>query len=157
MGEEPQKGLWEKGFFLSSGGSHQVGWLGCVCVSIRRESRSSPAIRPWRPGRLGAASSHGRSVRMRGGEGAKTRPSGRLEGRRDGGGIRAGPGPEARGPGQAAAGAKLAGSQSPAAAVASLRPARVMGAAESAAAPCGAVLGARGRWGAGRDGALGHA
>lgn len=50
--EEPQKGLWEKGFFLSSGGSHQVGKSGGICVSIRGESRRSSAIRAWRHRRL---------------------------------------------------------------------------------------------------------
>lgn len=85
--------MWEKGFFLSSSGSHQVGRLCGVCISIRRESRCSSAIRPRRPCGLGASASHERLVRIRGGGGADTQPSGRLE-RRHGGKIRAGPGTE---------------------------------------------------------------
>lgn len=95
VGEEPQKGLWEKGFFLSSGGSHQVGRLGGICVPIGRESRWCLAIRPWRPRRLGASSSRERPVKTRGGEGAETPPSGALGESRDGGRVRAGPGPGA--------------------------------------------------------------
>lgn len=52
VGEEPQKGLWEKGFFLSSGGSHQVSQDGCIQIhpgAMEEEAVGRDALSPEGP------------------------------------------------------------------------------------------------------------